>query len=167
MSMACPNNLFSTQQEQRYQQYLSSHSAPQYPSWGALHPDSGPYCLTPAQRAAPAAAAAVALARTSTSLYIKNLPLEADNLFMYETFSPYGAILSVKVLVNEETGKCRGVGFVNFSDRAAALRAVQCLNGAVVGGVVLSVSLQGQQLVPRAHTPYAPKPYMPWLGQSS
>lgn len=41
-------------------------------------------------------------------LSLQNLPLEADNLFMYETFSPYGAILSVKVLVNEETGETNG-----------------------------------------------------------
>lgn len=64
------------------------------------------------------------------------------------------------------------MGFVNFSDRSAALRAVQSLDGTVVGSLVLHVSLQEQQLVPRTHTPYAPKPYMskpfmPWLGQSS
>ena len=31
------------------------------------------------------------------SLYIKNLPLDADRLFLYEKFAPFGAVLSVKV----------------------------------------------------------------------
>lgn len=35
----------------------------------------------------------------------QNLPLNADKLFLYERFAPFGAILSVKVLTDEETGE--------------------------------------------------------------
>ena len=35
----------------------------------------------------------------AASLYVKNLPAEADRLFLYEKFAPYGAILSIKVCV--------------------------------------------------------------------
>lgn len=42
----------------------------------------------------------------------QNLPVDADKLFLYEKFSPYGAILSVKVLNDPQSGQCRGVGFV-------------------------------------------------------
>lgn len=38
--------------------------------------------------------------------------MDADKLFLYEKFSPYGAILSVKVLNDPQSGQCRGVGFV-------------------------------------------------------
>jgi RNA recognition motif-containing protein len=34
---------------------------------------------------------------------------------LYEKFSPYGAILSVKVLSDPQTGQCRGIGFVNYA----------------------------------------------------
>lgn len=41
---------------------------------------------------------------------LQNLPIEADRLFLYERFAPFGAILSVKVLTDAETGGSR-VGY--------------------------------------------------------
>lgn len=51
---------------------------------------------------------------------LQNLPTDADKLFLYEKFSPYGAILSVKVLNDPQSGQCRGVGFV------VSLPALKC-----------------------------------------
>lgn len=78
----------------------------------------------------------------SSSLYVKNLPADADKCFLYEKFAPYGAIMSVKVLCDPETGACRGVGFVNFAEHDAAVRAMQGLHGAKVHDKLLHVSLQ-------------------------
>ena len=50
--------------------------------------------------------------------------------------APFGAVLSVKVLT-DESGKCRGVGFVNFSENDAAVRAQRALHGAKVCGLLL------------------------------
>ena len=50
--------------------------------------------------------------------------MQADRLYLYEFFAPHGAVLSVRVLT-DETGACRGVGFVNYSDSTSALAAVQ------------------------------------------
>lgn len=52
---------------------------------------------------------------------LQNLPVDADKLFLYEKFSPYGAILSVKVLNDPQSGQCRGVGFV--------VSALGCMHG--------------------------------------
>lgn len=82
----------------------------------------------------------------SASLYIKNLPLDADKLFLYEKFSPYGAILSVKVLNDPQSGQCRGVGFVNFAEHTSAMRSIQALHGTKVGDKLLHVSLQTPRL---------------------
>lgn len=82
----------------------------------------------------------------SASLYIKNLPTDADKLFLYEKFSPYGAILSVKVLNDPQSGQCRGVGFVNFAEHTAAVRSIQALHGTKVGDKLLHVSLQTPRL---------------------
>jgi polyadenylate-binding protein len=70
-----------------------------------------------------------------------HLTLQADKLFLYEKFGPFGAVLSVKVLANEQ-GRCKGVGFVNFGDADAAARAVQHMNGAAIGDRRLFVALQ-------------------------
>jgi RNA recognition motif-containing protein len=75
-------------------------------------------------------------------LFLQNLPPDADKLFLYEKFSPYGAILSVKVLKDPQSGQCRGVGFVNFAEHAAAVRSIQALHGTKVGDKLMHVSLQ-------------------------
>ena len=76
------------------------------------------------------------------SLYVKNLPADADRLFLYEKFAPHGAIYSVKVLPDEQTGRCKGVGFVNYGDAAGARRAINALNGSKLGDKLLHVSEQ-------------------------
>lgn len=81
-----------------------------------------------------------------SSLYIRNLHAEADDLFLYRTFAPHGAIFSVRVMLDEETGACRGIGFVNFLRRSEALAAINALNGKVAPGSgsdrVLQISMQ-------------------------
>lgn len=79
---------------------------------------------------------------TPCSLYVKNLPIEADRLFLYEKFAPHGAVHSVKILSDEQSGKCRGVGFVNYGDANGALKAIQALHGSKLGDKLLHVSLQ-------------------------
>jgi len=58
--------------------------------------------------------------------------LQTDRLWLYEKFSPFGAVLSVKVLTNEQ-GVCKGVGFINYGDPDAAARAVAAMNGMPIG----------------------------------
>eukprot|EP00879_Flechtneria_rotunda_P002085 GHRR01002265.1.p2 GENE.GHRR01002265.1~~GHRR01002265.1.p2 ORF type:complete len:183 (+),score=46.42 GHRR01002265.1:32-550(+) len=67
------------------------------------------------------------------SVYIKYLPEQTDRLWLYEKFAPFGAVLSVKVLTNEN-GACKGVGFINYGDPDAAARAVAAMNGMPMGG---------------------------------
>lgn len=76
------------------------------------------------------------------SLYVKNLPPEADKLYLYEKFAVYGAISSVKVLTDEMSGICKGVGFVNFLEQAAAMEAIRAMDGLKIGDKHLHVSLQ-------------------------
>ena len=76
------------------------------------------------------------------SLYVKNLPAEADRLFLYEKFAPHGAVYSVKILSDEQNGKCRGVGFVNYGDAKSAIKAVEALHGSKIQDKLLHVSFQ-------------------------
>lgn len=41
--------------------------------------------------------------------YVKNLPPEADELYLYQKFSPHGALISCKIKIDPVTGKCRYV----------------------------------------------------------
>ena len=49
-----------------------------------------------------------AAAGAGASVYIKGMPEDADKLWLYEKFSRFGGICSVRVLVDEQSGKCNG-----------------------------------------------------------
>ncbi|KAI8467196.1 MAG: HAD-like domain-containing protein [Monoraphidium minutum] len=84
----------------------------------------------------------LALRQRESSIYIKYLPEHADRLFLYEKFAPFGAIHSVKVMLDDATGLCKGVGFVNYCEPEGAARAVGAMNNALVGSRRLDVAVQ-------------------------
>lgn len=59
--------------------------------------------------------------------YVQNLPPTADDLFLYKTFSPFGAITSVHVVRDNWTGLCTGIATIDFRHHADALTAQQTL----------------------------------------
>ncbi|KAK9836159.1 hypothetical protein WJX81_005649 [Elliptochloris bilobata] len=87
------------------------------------------------------------------SCHVGNMPPDADKLYLYERFAPHGAIVSVKVL-RDEQDRCKG-GFVNFANRVSAQSAIASLHSTPSGvpGESLAVSLQAR----RQHRP-SPQP---------
>jgi len=55
-------------------------------------------------------------------------------------FSKFGAVAEAKVVMDHETGRSRGFGFVTFPDDDAATRAVQEMDGAELDGRVIRVN---------------------------
>ena len=78
-----------------------------------------------------------------------NLPSDADDAFLYKIFSRYGAIQSVKVVKDPQTGTCKGFGFVRYGQFSDALHAIQATNGMSVGQKQLSVSFKSASRGPR------------------
>ena len=78
----------------------------------------------------------------SRSICVKNLPPFADDLWMYRRFSHYGAIHSVRAMLDQETQQCQGLGFVNFINYLDAQSAIANMNGAFVDGKRLVVEIQ-------------------------
>jgi ELAV like protein 2/3/4 len=74
---------------------------------------------------------------------VQNLPLHADELFLYKTFAPYGAILSAKVIRNDWNGLSSGVAVLVFRRHTDALTAQQALMQARSS---LNVTVQAQHL---------------------
>jgi len=54
------------------------------------------------------------------------------NQAMYEMFAPYGNLLSVRIMVEKDTGRSRGFGFVSYDSPDSAAMAIQALNGHIV-----------------------------------
>ena len=76
------------------------------------------------------------------SIYIKGMPEDADKLWLYEKFSRFGGIMSVRVLLEEHSGRCNGIGFVNFTDPEGARAAHETMNGVSMGERLLHVMVQ-------------------------
>jgi len=49
-------------------------------------------------------------------------------------------------MLDEITGACKGIGFVNFTDSAAAQLAVDSMDGIYIGDKILHVSIQNAKL---------------------
>ncbi|KAL6890211.1 hypothetical protein ACP4OV_008974 [Aristida adscensionis] len=71
--------------------------------------------------------------------YVGNLPYGAGESSLNDAFAPYGA-LSSEVVVDRETGRSRGFGFVQFEDKKSMDNAIQGMNGQDLGGRNVSVS---------------------------
>ena len=52
--------------------------------------------------------------------------------FLKEKFSEHGTVCNI-VIMKDDEGKSRGFGFVKFSLHEEAKKAVECLNGALLG----------------------------------
>lgn len=75
-------------------------------------------------------------------IYVYNLPENTEDSLLYQLFSPFGAISSVKVIRDLKTGMCKRYGFVNMVNYEEAYQAVVSLNGTTLNGKMLQVSFK-------------------------
>lgn len=73
------------------------------------------------------------------NIFVFHLPNEVDDEALRQMFSPYGNIVSVKVVTDKNTGVSRGFGFVSFSTLEEAVAAVGGMNGHPCGHKYLKV----------------------------
>ena len=73
-------------------------------------------------------------------LYVGNLPYSYRDSDMEQAFSQYGTVSSAKVMMERDTGRSNGFGFVEMSSDAEAQAAIAGMNGQQVGGRGLVVN---------------------------
>lgn len=73
-------------------------------------------------------------------LYVGNLPYSVDDEALHSHFAQFGAVDSAKVIMDRETGRSKGFGFVEMSDDSAADAAIEKGNGADLNGRAINVS---------------------------
>jgi len=74
------------------------------------------------------------------NLYVSNLSFNTTDDNLRQMFEKFGAVSSAKVIIDRETGRSRGFGFVEMSSTQEANDAIQGLNGKDAGGRAMSVS---------------------------
>ena len=74
------------------------------------------------------------------NLYISNLSYNISDEDLRLLFADYGEITSAKVIMDWETGRSRGFGFVELSDDELAKKAIEELNQASYDGKVINIT---------------------------
>ena len=76
----------------------------------------------------------------STKLYVGNLPYSATSADLEELFASFGSVQSAEVLVDRQTGRSRGFGFVEMGTPQEAQAAIDGLHDQDYGGRRLTVN---------------------------
>jgi len=81
-------------------------------------------------------------------LYVGNLPFSATDESLQEMFAQSGSVTSAKIIMDRDTGRSKGFGFVEMASDEEASDAIQKLNGQSVGGRAITVA-EARPVTPR------------------
>ena len=85
-------------------------------------------------------------------LYVGNLPYNFSDDDMQRTFGEFGSVNSAKVIMDRDSGRSKGFGFVEMASAAEATAAIQGLHGHDLGGrdMVVNIAKPMEARAPRA-----------------
>jgi RNA recognition motif-containing protein len=81
-------------------------------------------------------------------LYVGNLPYSVRDNDLEQSFGQFGSVTSAKVMMERDTGRSKGFGFVEMGSDAEAQAAIEGMNGAPLGGRSLVVN-EARPMEPR------------------
>ena len=73
-------------------------------------------------------------------LYVGNLPYTISDSELQQLFEQHGSVTSAQVVMDRDTGRSKGFGFVEMGTDAEAQAAITALHGAEFGGRTLTVN---------------------------
>lgn len=73
-------------------------------------------------------------------LYVGNLPYSVADSDLESLFAAHGTVQSAQVIMDRDTGRSKGFGFVEMSSNDEAQAAISALNGKDVDGRTLTVN---------------------------
>ena len=74
------------------------------------------------------------------NIFVGSLPYSLEEADLKELFEAYGEVTTVKIIIDRESGRSKGFGFVEMSDDEAAQKAISGLNGSEISGRSIAVS---------------------------
>ena len=73
-------------------------------------------------------------------LYVGNLPYDTTDASLQQMFEAHGTVQSVQIIMDRETGRSKGFGFVEMGSDQEAQAAIDALNGKQRGSRALTVN---------------------------
>ncbi|MGE4286033.1 MAG: RNA recognition motif domain-containing protein [Phycisphaerae bacterium] len=83
------------------------------------------------------------------SIYVGNLSYKVDSERLEEIFAEFGEVVSARVIIDRDTKRSKGFGFVEMGDDDSAAKAIEELNGSEFDGREMRVS----EATPRPEKP--------------
>lgn len=83
------------------------------------------------------------------NIYVGNLPYSVRDEQLRDMFTEFGTVASAKVVMDRETNRSKGFGFVEMEDKSAAEAAIEAMNNKDMGGRPLRVN----EARPRENSP--------------
>ena len=77
----------------------------------------------------------------SSKIYVGNLPYSVTDANLESNFAAFGPVSSAKVMMDRDTGRSKGFGFVEMASAEVAQAAIDGLNGVSVDGRAIVVNL--------------------------
>src|SRR3982751_3148957 len=81
-------------------------------------------------------------------LYVGNLPFSVTDQILGDAFTQCGTVESAKIIMDRDTGRSKGFGFVEMSTEAEATDAISKFNGADYDGRAMTVN-EAKPMAPR------------------
>ena len=76
----------------------------------------------------------------STKLFVGNLSFDVTENDLQDAFAAHGTVAEANLMMDRTTGRPRGFGFVTMSSPEEAKKAIDALNGSMLGGRNLTVN---------------------------
>jgi cold-inducible RNA-binding protein len=86
-------------------------------------------------------------------IYVGNLPYKIRDAELENLFAPYGEVTSANVIIERDTNRSKGFGFVEMPDQDNAEKAINELNNKEIEGRALKVN----EAKPREDRPRRPR----------
>lgn len=78
---------------------------------------------------------------SNSKLYVGNLSFNTTENDLHDAFAAHGTVIEANLMVDRESGRPRGFGFVTMGTPEEAQKAIDALNGATLGGRPLTVNI--------------------------
>src|SRR3974390_1812187 len=76
----------------------------------------------------------------STKIYVGNLSYDADNVTLDQMFKPFGTVVSAQVIMDRDSGRSKGFGFVEMGSAEESKTPIDATNGTEVNGRAINVN---------------------------
>ncbi|AMR30976.1 hypothetical protein A0256_05825 [Mucilaginibacter sp. PAMC 26640] len=87
-------------------------------------------------------------------LFVGGFPLEMGELELAKLFAIHGDISTLKIVRDKKTRVCKGYAFIEMVDRTGAETAIEALDGTMLEGKSLSVSIREEEPAAPVRKPF-------------